>query len=351
MHQLSYVTKPRYLSNLLDFYAQWALTRYAGFFDHRKNKPGTPELVVSEAGRRIVGNQRRVTSEEMGIAFGAVLAIRWFQQAVTTRLPISIVDIDAALDDRYVFAGGAKHAVRKVNTNRPDYLLVGQHPSARRGYVLRTLECKGTKTRGNAVKQMAKALTQLGGISVGGEVPTGLATSVIAADRLRYLALDPEGEDERSHVVDAGTIADVRGFRLTDEREWSPAALAAASVRASWATLADFGGNRQAFETWAPTVMSERLDRQPRARNEFETPYGRARGTSTTFTVAGQLLTVRYAINSAVDRALEEGSPEAIIDTQAEFADGLPHEPVQRRGTGEAYSVSPDGSIFSLSLD
>ncbi|MBN6038624.1 hypothetical protein [Amycolatopsis sp. 195334CR] len=354
LHQLSYVTQPRYHANLLDFYAQWALTRYVGFFDHEEaDKSIPPGLTVSEAGRRIVGNQRRVTSEEMGIAFGAVLATRWLQRTVGARVPISIVDIDAALDDRVIYAGGARQVVRKVATTRPDYLLIAQDPSATHRFVIRTLECKGTKTRSHAVKQIAKALTQLGGVSVGGRVPTGLATSVIPNDRMSYLALDPDEGDELSHVVDPATIEQSRGFRLTDDvADWSPTALAAASVRAAWATLADFGGNLGALEQWAPTVMLDRLDRQSRDRTDFDTPYGLARGTRVTFTFAGRSFTVRYGIDAAIDRQLSNGSAGTITEAQAAFARRLSQQdrPVEA-GSGESYSATADGSIFAIRID
>ncbi|TNC19820.1 hypothetical protein [Amycolatopsis alkalitolerans] len=128
LHLLSLVTRPRYQDDLPDMYVQWGLLRYLGFFDLLKTKDPVPALKVSEAGCRIVGNQRRVASEEMGIAFGVLLAIHWTKRTGAAGVPISIVDIDAALDDRYAFAGGARRAVRTVGTQRPDYLLIATDP-------------------------------------------------------------------------------------------------------------------------------------------------------------------------------------------------------------------------------
>ncbi len=68
LHWLSYATRHRYQDDLLDTYLHWALARYIGLFEHRDEGSYLPALMLSEAGQRIKGNQRRVTSEEMGIA-------------------------------------------------------------------------------------------------------------------------------------------------------------------------------------------------------------------------------------------------------------------------------------------
>jgi hypothetical protein len=328
--------------------------RYLGFFDVVSGGPQPPRLKVSDAGRRIVGNQRRVTSEEVGIAFGVLLTRRWFAETGAARASVSIVDVDAAFDDRYIFAGGARHAVRSIGNQRPDYLLVATDPRARGRYRIRTLECKGTKTPSYAVNQLAKAVQQLDGIAVGGRIPTGLATSVIASDgALSYLAIDPADEEEPAYEVNSATINEVRRFRLREyTRDLPSRMLANAAVSASWAMLADFGGNFDALERWAPEVMRTRLVRRSRNRVHFETPFGIAHGTSVTFSFAGRQLTVRHAIDETVDRELGQGVAEGVIEAQAEFAAQLsqPEDPVELAGSNELYSATTDGSIFSLSL-
>jgi hypothetical protein len=162
LHWLSYATRPRYQDDLLDMYLHWALARYIGLFEHHSEGSSLPALTLSEAGQRIKGNQRRVTSEEMGIGFGALLANYWFERTGAAGLPVGIVDVDAALDDRYIFAGGSRHAVRATGDRRPDYLLVAPDPSSRRRYRVRALECKGTSSSiGYAVRQLASATEQL----------------------------------------------------------------------------------------------------------------------------------------------------------------------------------------------
>jgi hypothetical protein len=343
-------------------YLHWGLARYIGLFEHLSDGSSLPTLRLSEAGRRIKGNQRRVTSEEMGIGFGALLANYWFTRTGAAGLSVGIVDVDAALDDRYIFAGGSRHAVRAIKDRRPDYLLVAPDPSSRRAYRVRALECKGTSSSiSYAVRQLASAAEQLTGLTVGGRIPTGLAVSTITSnDQLSYLAIDPAENEEPSYLVDSTTIDQAAGFQLQDNiTDAPPELLTNASVRASWATLADFSGNMPALDRWAPAVMRRRLARQPRQRLAFDTPYGPARGTSVTVDIGGQRLHIRYAAAETIDQQMT-GLPEAIADAQSAFAEQFaPSEelkgdasitPGMQTNDG-LYSATSDGSIFSVSIE
>lgn len=355
LHLLSYVTRPRYQADLHDMYVQWGLLRYLGFFELKDPHNPLAGLKVSEAGRRITGNQRRVTSEELGIAFGALLGLQWFGSTGARGVPMSVVDIDAALDDRYVFAAGTRNAVRHTGSRRPDYLLIAHDPTMPNRYRIRVLECKGTKSPGYAATQLVRAVGQLDGVTVGGRVPAGLAVSTITSDAgLSYLAIDPADEDEPSYEVTSETIEEARSFRLEDEaRELSAVRLVSASVRASWATLADFGGNLGALDRWAPAIMRNRLTRQSRDRVTFETPFGTAIGTAVTFTFDNTRLTVRHAIDEQVDRQLSQGSVGSVSEVQGAFAERF--SSVQERGLAtserELFSATTDGSIFSLTRE
>ncbi len=355
LHWLSYATSPRYQDDLLDLYMHWALVRYIGLFKRRNDGSADSALAISQPGQRIRGNQRRVTSEEMGIGFGALLANHWFAQTGAAGLPIGIVDVDAALGDRYIFAGGSRHPVRAVADRRPDYLLIAPDSTARRRYRVRALECKGPRgTASYAMQQLASAVEQLAGISVGGRTPPGLAVSTITANnQMSYLAIDPGEEEEPSYEVNSATIEQAASFQLEDDvTDVPPALLTNASVRASWATLADFSGNLTALDRWAPAVMRRRLDRQQRRRVTFDTPFGTARGTSVTVGLDGQRLNVRYAIDQMIDQQMTH-SPEAIADAQFVFAERLrgSQSPAEETDSSSLYSATPDGSIFSLSLE
>lgn len=356
LHKLSFATRSWYQDDLFDRYLQWALMRYIGFFELGPYGGRRQLLRVSAGGRRIVGNQRRVTSEELGIAFAALLADRWIQHSAGRQMTINPVDVDVALSNRHVFAGGSKIEVRAAGTRRPDYLLLASAPSAPLRFYVRVLECKGTRNRSTAVRQMAKAVGQLGGITVNGRIPPGLAVATITAnDQITYLALDPDGDDE-SYEPDPEVLREAGRFELDEGTRNAPARmLVSAALRSSWATLADYGGNLAAVDRWAPEVMRRRLDRRPRPRQRWDTPYGAAVGTSATFTFDDQALTVRYGIAASLDERLSGSGIESIVETQAEFTRTLAQDHSASRYAAsanlrEVHSASPEGSIFSLRL-
>jgi hypothetical protein len=374
LHWLSYATRPRYQDDLVDTYLYWGLARYIGLFEHSNEGFSVPKLMLSDAGRRIRGNQRRVTSEEMGIGFGVLLANYWFERTGAAGLPVSVVDVDVALDDRYVFAGGSRHAVRAIKDRRPDYLLIAPDSSRPRRYRIRALECKGTSSAASyAVRQLVSAAEQLTGITVEGRIPRGLAVSTLTRnDQLSYLAIDPGEDDEPSYLVNSGTVDQAVGFQLQDDvRDVPPDLLTNASVRASWAALADFSGNMPALDRWAPGMMRRRLTRQQRQRQVFETPYGPADGTSVVLAAGGQQMRLRYAVAAAIDQHLT-GPAEAIADAQFAFAQqlassGSPLGPDQgfsqiadrsvaviagdeSSSSVTVYSATLDGSIFSITI-
>jgi hypothetical protein len=199
--------------------------------------------------------------------------------------------------------------------------------------------------------------------------------------RMFYRAIDPEGEDEARYRITGETLREVSGFRLgywdNNLPDVPGTVLVNASVRASWAMLADFAGNRDALYQWAPAVMSQRMSRATQDRAGFETPYGDAIGISVSFNVGGRQLHVRQGLRATIDRALTAQSGPAIAEAQASFADDLAQMDelgLQPAGLGqvspdaaltvgaqsdevpvdreirEVYSATSDGSIFSLSL-
>ncbi|MFF1609477.1 hypothetical protein ACFVYA_16980 [Amycolatopsis sp. NPDC058278] len=307
---------------------------------------------MSEAGRRVTGNLRRVASEEMGIAFGVALARRWFMHT-GAGAPSVAVDVDVALDDGRIFGAGAP--VRRVAGRRPDYVLVAPAPGSRNRYRFRVLECKGTKSPGYAEPQLASAVEQLDGVAIGKWVPHGLATSIITSEaETCYRAVDTIEGTEPSYEVTPEMIEQPRDFRLEAERpEVLAAEIAGASVRASWAMLADFGSNLEALRNWAPETMLGRTNRRPRVRTTFDTPLGTANGTSITFGFDRERLTVRYGVDASVDDRLAGESAEAVLEAQRTFAGRLGESEVQGWApeSQTVYSATAGGSIFSLTLE
>lgn len=352
LRALSEATAPTYQDDVLDTYLQWGQTKYLGLFDI--DRWGThPALRLSEAGSRIVGNQRRVTSEEMGIGFGVLLGKAWFRQSTGLRGAIAAVDVDMALDANAIYATGSKRRIGPISqttSRRPDYLLLGNDPSAPRTYQVRALECKGTKSATYAVQQLAAGLAQLESVSVAGRIPAGLAVSTVTADEsVSYIAVDPEDDADSSFEVTADAVESVREFELRDNSKDIPGA---AAMRASWAMLADFAGNDGAVGTWAPPPMRRRGRRGTRTREFLETPYGLARGQRFRFVIGGQALSVWHAAIATVDASLDSQSAERISDTQAAFASELSNVALDDLPRADAaYSVDSTGSVYAAVLE
>lgn len=184
---LAVATRPHYEADVYDAHAQWGLLRYLGVFDIAGR-----DIALSPAGRRIVGNQRRVFSEEMGIGFAVCLARGWSAIGMPTPGAVMVLDVDVLLDPA---SGGMSLPEITVGSRRPDYVLV----NAGAGQVrLALLECKGTKVRSYVPKQLATASEQLGDFRVGGVQVPGLAVgSLVANDTVEYFAVqrppDPNG--------------------------------------------------------------------------------------------------------------------------------------------------------------
>jgi len=141
LHRLALVTGPRFQDDLHDVYLRWALYRYLGTFDLR----WPDRLILSDPARRVVGNQRRVTSEELGIAFGLETAAAWLRARYGPATPVRFVDIDSALTAGGVAAGGRVVRVHQVRDVRPDYVgIANVSPGVHR---LVMIECKGPRAR------------------------------------------------------------------------------------------------------------------------------------------------------------------------------------------------------------
>jgi hypothetical protein len=155
--RLATATRPRYQVDVLDMQLHWSLMRYLGFFD---SHDGSTDLHLSAAGRRIPGNQRRVTSEEIGIGSATLMA------AARPRRPV----------------GSKTKKVTMIGSKRPDYLLISDIPGRTDAVKVAVLECKGTKTPGYSFQQLSSAAHQLQGLLVDGRRPLGLAVSTFLGD-------------------------------------------------------------------------------------------------------------------------------------------------------------------------
>jgi len=142
LHELAVATRFAYHPTVLDVYSQWALLRYIGAFDFAHFP--TPRLRLSDAGQNVVGNQRRVMSEDLGIGVSVVLARRWFQQRFPTQ-SLDVIDLDVAIKSELI---------ERPAGRRTDYLLVSVDPATRRLHAHGLLESKGTVTPGYHIPQI-----------------------------------------------------------------------------------------------------------------------------------------------------------------------------------------------------
>lgn len=237
LHLLSLVTAHAYSAgDVHDAYAWWGLLRYLGFFGHEPGRPH-PVLRVSRSGRQVAGVQRRVASEELGIAFGVLLASMHVRKAVGPGVPVAVVDVDVLL--RGSGAG---------SSGRADYVLVtgpdGGSPDGRVYF----LECKGTSDPGDCGRQLTRAAGQVTAPVLGYAARTGLAVSTVAAAaQVSCVALeltdsDPDPGREPRRVRRAEPVQDMLPG-LADR--FVPAALGV-----SWSMLGRYAGNETAARRW-----------------------------------------------------------------------------------------------------
>lgn len=358
---LARATQPHYRSDVHDVHAWWALLRYLGVFEALDGAPSC--LGLSDAGRRIIGNQRRVLSEELGIGFGTLLAEKWMaaNNPFSTRT-IQVVDVDVLLGSPL----WASLVASLVGERRPDYLLVAQDPHSRRQR-LAVVECKGTRTRGYAPKQLASAAEQLAGLVVDGRAWPGLAVSSVVADHVvEYLAVQLLPAARSAAPTEYGVrvmdltaeypTVDVPPFSSAAEAETrerqvdgSAVALTGTALATAWATLADLAGNEQGVDRWSPARLRDPTARTPRPRQERRGPGGAiVRGVSNLLTLPGGQLEVVLGVLDHVDDALTSGDSDSIIEAQAaanaERLDRLPDE--GREDAVAAYGS--DGSALLL---
>lgn len=124
LHELARITSPGYDDALFDVYLQWALFRYLGVFQldpcirgHKSSR-----LAPTNSCTNVVGNQRRILSEDLGIGFGAAIGRLWMRQ-LFPGVPISIIDIDVALSRKGKLIQGERIRVQRSGPSRPDYVL------------------------------------------------------------------------------------------------------------------------------------------------------------------------------------------------------------------------------------
>jgi hypothetical protein len=315
---LAVATRPSYGDDVLGFHSYWALMRYVGAFVGTNH-----QLFVSPGGERLPGNQRRVMSEDLGIAFSLEIATRWIRRELPPTVPVWVADVDVL---RWHGLGGAR--------GRPDYVLAAGDPADPGSVRFGLLECKGTRTPSYVDEQLARGCSQLAPAVAATGWP-GLVVSSLFTDRsVEYRALEVQPPR-------AGAASSALGVRPVQE--------------ASWFALARFGGNIEAARRWSPEQLAKRrLDDDDRQVD----PVRVARVTSAGREVIGVVhdlvdpagtFTVLHGVTRQVDDVLL-GAAQDVSAAQ------LAREPDEDAATvrsglppvGESYG--PDGSALIVDL-
>ena len=325
LHALSYATRPLYQDDMYDAYMLWGVLRYLGFFDHSWGEEKSPGLRVSDVGSRVQGVQRGVASEDLGIGFGVYLAGRWFRELTKVNVPLNFIDVDLIYPKR---------------SRRSDYLIIAPDPQRSGHYATRFLECKGTGSADYTKKQIKDGVAQLGNKS-------GLVVSTLANElSVSYFAVQLDGDGQPPYAEDA-TVLDRPYEFWGNIKDGRHGVTFKKALEACWARLANFGGNLAALGHWSP----QELERSPSSgrREQIETPFGPARGTTSTIVLAGNLLQATFALECTVDDALTDGDNAAIVAAQSKFATRAAAGTSAGDIAEEAiYSAMPNGSILSL---
>lgn len=350
LHRLAYASRPPYPDDLIELYLRWAPLRYLGFFDHNKDE----QLVVSKAGRAMRGNQRRVASEELGIGFAIRIAEQWVRNLGYAGGMIDVIDIDVLRDRGFVEVGGVPLDYDDEGRH-PDYLLIAAGPEVRQLPALYLLECKGTATAGYPVKQLARAVTQLDGVTIGRYPLPSLAVSTLTGSGpVRYYAVELEaGERAPSRTVGDRLPEEVIGRPLPPRLDLYD--LTDLALPTAWTSLALFGGNVDAAAEWDQGLDLSDVDEQP--TRPFATTYGRAWGIVTESRLRGRTIVIKRGIDEAVNARLSAVDYDGLLAAQARFARALaergdPASRVRRRPGGElrVESAAPNGSVLSITV-
>lgn len=304
---LAYATRLNYQSTVLDAYMQWGIARYIGAFDVQWHpNPTSKRIVLSDAARRVVANQRRVLSEDIGIGLASLLSRRIFASR-HPGMDLHLVDIDMAI---------ASGLIDAPSGSRTDFLVVAKDRQSGNVLLLGLVEAKGSESRANGKRQLVKGAAQIEETTVSVlRVPGVVSVAQSGRDEVRYsiVKVEPQGMGD---IVDLGS----------SQR-------AADLVNASWAKIADIGDEPDLYMRLAPEKLKDRRpsfsrDRwSPKARqevrgNEYE-------GTEAIIPLPGGRLHVFLGAETRLLRALAAQNVDEALASRERL-----------RGEGDAETMS-----------
>ncbi|GAA4840553.1 hypothetical protein GCM10023201_33220 [Actinomycetospora corticicola] len=304
-------------ADLLQVQANWAVARYVGSFDHRDGR-----LVLSRPGELVAGNQRRVLSEELGIAFALEAAQTWMGHRGDPSSPVWIADVDQLSQGIVMWA--------EQGNSRPDYIVATRDLHSP-GVLVALVESKGTRTPSYASKSLTNGCRQIAPAVELTDLP-GLVVSTLVT-----------GATITSRAAQVG--ADRPGLRPPDDE------LVLAVQAASFESLAEAAGNGPAADRWRrersrptdemPTRM--RVDRE-RTRDTLPDE-GPVVGLAQRYGFPGGQLEVFLGVTSEIDSVLLQPANDLIATQQRTRSQRTGRRAPGTSVEAQGAAVGPDGSV------
>jgi hypothetical protein len=269
LHALGEITTPP-VPNYADLSATWAVLRYVWAFDRPPAAFASP-LTLSATARTLDFHQKTLLSDQMGVAFAALVMNECFAMP-------EAIDVSIALRDPAWFL--APPATRRS----PDYLF---HDGTPNGPVF-VVECKGNQTSFNeTVHQLQSGSEQVQSISfANGRASTPFVIATCLRQECEVFLLDPPPDKPPPPPRDFGS----HKAHEFEPRKWSitdPEKFSRELGRLQAAKLLTFAGDYdEAFRVVGaemPATQRQLLGRRGRhavRENEFGTFEGRIFQTS-----------------------------------------------------------------------
>lgn len=365
MLNLARALKPISNGSLAHIASYWSFIKYIDAFDVTPGQK--PTLRLSQSASSATLNQRRVISEELGMAFGVAVAELWCG-TLSPGATFRAIDIDHILAD--IAAPPYARQIRQRGS-RPDFLLESTAPEGAMTY--RLLETKGSVNRHYALtSQLRQAMGQLTSLEIDGGIPQGLAVATVAtADSIECIALDPADHEIRFEKRDfmpeeqREPLVIIPPRKPDAKREMIAvplADLAKKATAASYSSLAQFAGMDEVADRWLPDKRGP-LVKTTRSRT-FETEIGDIVGFTLSVEVpgTGHVLTVLQGTTRKIAEALQSGSSKQVWSQQMDTVASVKNaRPSAARGESEsplvfsssevsasATAVGDDGAILEL---
>jgi hypothetical protein len=322
LQRLSVVTTPA-VENLADICSWWAYFRYLWAFDIPV-PGGVRPLRLSQAARDIDFHQKALLSDQMGIAFTAVLLGDYLDAPLAADVSVAMRDPMWPIELQF--------------ESSPDYLFFDNTQTN-----LFVVECKGTQTTPTAsFDQICRGIEQVPSLlfTDGRTPPSLVVATLLSIDNTRVYVVDPPGDDELpSDHPEKPERLDERRWRVRDDK-----AFATATKLISEAKLLSYAG--------ADSAASARLERARALPEQTGRPAERETEINQnefgTFIGVRQAVAVKDRVNVEVFQALDNQVFQAIL---SEDSQRLTEELRDFRGRTAATSQAEPSQPLVISHD